>query len=126
VSLKANDWYNLKREWRLLFGLLHNDDQSLVHLRKRALLNCMVGQLESRGTPDVIPPAGPHIFDVSSSPFATEKLSMVFQIVQLFGLKTPVMFAQFLEPARLCLLSLYHPGIPTACKRPCSSAWTIA
>jgi hypothetical protein len=76
--------------------------------------------------PDMIPPAGPHIFDVFRSPFATEKLSMVSQIVQLFRLKTPAMFAQFLEPARMCLLSLYHLGMPTACKRLCSSAWTIA
>jgi hypothetical protein len=41
VSPEANDWYNLKRGLRLLFGLLHNDDRSLMHFRKRALLNCM-------------------------------------------------------------------------------------
>jgi hypothetical protein len=76
--------------------------------------------------PDMIPPTGPHILDVSRSHFATEKLSMVSQIVQLPGLKTPAMFAQFLEPARVCLLSLYYLGMPTVCKRPCSSAWTIA
>jgi hypothetical protein len=48
---QCRDWYNLKCGRRLLFGLLHNDDRSVVHLRKRALLNRMVDQLEFRGTP---------------------------------------------------------------------------